>query len=165
MAFSRVLIILLTLTLFATLVFDCQAYEVGSELDVVSAIDRAEFALASAYDAVLDAEHNGENVLNLLAKLNIGGEYLTNARIWWSLGEFENSTRFATLCYDVAEEVRNEATKAENAAYGLWVQNLWLRMLVSIICMVFVVLLSSLAWRTFKRHYYRRVLKMKVERP
>jgi len=163
MSVSKFFLVLLVLSVFAALIFASGVPEARSENVVSSAIDRAEASMASAYEAVLDAEQAGANVSGLLARLNVAGEYLANAHMSYRLGDFENATRFANLCYDVGEEVRNEAYELKNEAYGLWITDLVVRMTGSIIGVVVIVFLSFLVWRAFKRRYHKRILGMKPE--
>ena len=163
MSVSKLFLVLLILSAFAAPVFVSEAFAVDSKDVAVSAVDRAEVAVVSAYEAVLDAEEAGADVSGLLVRLNVAGEYLASARVWYELGDFDNATRFADLCYDVGEEVRSEAVELKNEAHGLWVTGLFVRMTVSIFGVVFVVFLSFMVWRAFKRRYRKRVLGMRPE--
>jgi len=159
---SKLLLILAVLSLFLLPVLISKV-NASSEGMAASAINQAEESVTSAYEAVLDAEQAGANVSGLLARLNVAGEYLANAYIWHRLGDFENAIRFADLCYDVGEEVRNEAVELKNEAYGSWVTDLVMRMTGSMIGVVIIVFLSFLVWGAFKRRYKERVLGMKPE--
>jgi len=163
MSVSKLFFVLLFLFVFAAPVLVSEAFGAYGEDVAASAVDRAEVAVVSAYEAVLGAEQAGADVTDLLARLNVAGEYLANAHVLYSLGDFENATRFANLCYDVGEEVRNEAVELKNEAHELWVTNLIVRMNLSIISVVIIVFLSFLGWHVFKRRYHRRILGMKPE--
>ena len=163
MSFSKLFFVSLILSVFAFSILIPGAFGVESEGVAASAIDRAEVAMVSAYETVLSAEEVGADVSGLLAKLNVAGGYLASANVWFGLGDFENATRFANLCYDVGEEVRNEAVELKNEAHELWVTNLIVRMNLSIISVVIIVFLSFLGWHVFKRRYHRRILGMKPE--
>lgn len=163
MSFSKPLFVLLVLLVLSVPFFSSEAFEVHGEEVVTSDIESAEDAMISAYEAVSDAEHAGANASGLLARLNVAGEYLANAHIWYCLGDFDSATRFANLCYDVAEEVRNEAYELENETYGLRVTSLVVRTTGSMIAVIIIVFLSFFGWRVFKRRYQKRVLEMKPE--
>jgi len=128
-----------------------------------SAIEQAEGVMASAYEAVLEAEQVGANVSGSLARLNIAAENLANAHICHSLGDFENATRFANLCYNIGEEVTSEAHRLKIEAYGPHVASLWMRAIVSIVSTVGIILASFLGWYVFKGRYHKRMLRMKPE--
>lgn len=128
-----------------------------------SAIEQAEDVMASAYEAVLEVEQVGADVSGLLDRLNIAMENLANAHIWLGLGDFENATRFANLCYSIGEEVGNEAHKLKIEAYGPHVTSLWVRTTVSIVSISGIILASFWGWYVFKRRYHKRMLRMKPE--
>ena len=160
---SKLFFVLLILSVFAVPVLVSGVFGVDGEDVAASAVDRAEVAVVSAYEAVLDAEEAGVDVSGLLVRLNVAGEYLADARIWYGLGDFENATRLAGLCYDVGEEVSNEAYGLRNEAHGLWVTDVVVRMTGSIFGVVVVVFLGFVVWRVFKRRYHRRVLGLRPE--
>jgi hypothetical protein len=163
MSFSRPIFALLILLVLLVSFFSSEAFGVDGEKVVTSDIERAEDAMISAYEAVSDAEHAGANVSGLLTRLNDAGEYLANANIWYGLKNLDNATRFSNLCYDVAEEVRNEAYELENKAFGLRSTCLVLTTIGSFIAVIIIVFVSLFGWRAFKRRYQKRVLEMKPE--
>jgi len=128
-----------------------------------SAIKQAEATMVSAYEAVLEAEQVGANVSDLLARLNVAAENLANAHIRQGLGDFENATRFANLCYDIGEEVRGEARKLKIETYRPYVTSLLIRTIVSNASIIGIILASFLGWHAFKRRYYKRMLRMKPQ--
>lgn len=128
-----------------------------------SAIEQAEVIMTSAYEVILEAEQVGANVSDLLTQLNVAAENLANAHIRHGLGDFENATRFANLCYNIGQEVRSEAYKLKIEAYGPHVTSLLMRAIVSIVGISSIILASFLGWYAFKRRYHKRVLGMKPE--
>jgi hypothetical protein len=155
---SKLFFVLLVLSVFVP-----GALGVDGEDVAVSAVDRAEVAAASAYEAVLDAEEAGVDVSGLLAELNVAGRYLAQAHVWLGLGDFDEATRFADLCYDVVVDVRKEAYGLQNEDHGSWVTDSVVRMTGSIVGVVVVVFLGFVVWRVFKRRYRRRVLGLRPE--
>jgi hypothetical protein len=160
---SKMFFVLLVLSVYAVSVFVPGALGVDGEDVAVSAVDRAEVAAASAYEAVLDAEEAGVDISGLLAELNVAGRYLAQAHVWLGLGDFDEATRFADLCYDVVVDVRNEAYGLKNEGHGLWVNDSVVRMTGSIVGVVVVVFVGFVVWRVFKRRYRRRVLGLRPE--
>lgn len=160
---SKLFLVLLILSVFAVPVFVSEAFAVDGEDVAASAVDRAEAAVVSAYDAVLGAERVGADVSGLLARLDVAGEYLASSHVWYGLGVYDNATRFADLCYDVGREVRRDAVGLKSEAYELLVRDLWLKLILSVVGVVCVVFLSFLVWRAFKRRYRKRVLGMRPE--
>ena len=155
--------VLLIFSAFAASVIVSETSGAYGENVVALAVEEAEAAVVSAYEAVLDAEQAGAKVSGLLVRLNVAGEYLANAHIWLGLGDFDNATRLASLCDETAEEVRKGANELKNEAYGLRVTDLVVRMTGSIIGVVIIVFLSFLVWGAFRRRYHKRVLEMKAE--
>jgi len=160
---SKLFFVLLILFVYAVPVFVPGVLGVDGEDVAVSAVDRAEVAAASAYEAILDAEEAGVDVSGLLAELNVAGRYLDEAHVWLGLGDFDEATRFADLCYDIAADVRNEAYGLINEDHGPWVTDSVVRMTGSIVGVVVVVFVGFVVWRVFKRRYRRRVLGLRPE--
>jgi len=136
MSFSKLFFVLLFLSVFAVPLFVPGVFGADGEDVAVSAIDRAEVAMVSAYAVVLDAEQVGVNVSGLLDTLNVGGEYLVEAHVWFGLGDFENASRLADFCYGVVVGVGREAVELGNEAQGLRVNDRVLRMVGSMVGVV-----------------------------
>jgi len=126
-------------------------------------VAEAEEALASAYEAVLQADEAGADVSGLLDKLNVGSEYLVEAYIWVPLGDSENISHFAGLCYDIALDVHSDAVEAIDEARNSEMNEFVLVMLGSVAGVILVVVLCSVGWHIFKKRYYKKVLGLKPE--
>jgi len=163
MSFSRLFFVLLVLSVFAVPILVPGALGADGEDVAASAVDRAEVAVVSAYEAVLDAERAGADVSGLLDRLNVAGEYLAEAHVWLGLGGYESATRLADLCYDAVEGVGSDAVELRSEAHGLWVADSVVRMTGSMVGVVVVVFLGFVVWRVFKRRYRRRVLGLRPE--
>jgi len=132
--------------------------------DVVALdIAEAEEVLGSAYGAVLDAEEAGANVSGLLVRLNLGGEYLAEAYVWYRLGVSENASRFAGLCSEVVGDVGSEAVGLRDEAERLGEADFVVKMVGSVVGVVVVVFLGFVVWRVFRRRYVGRVLGLRPE--
>lgn len=163
MSGSKLSFVLLILFVCAVPVFIPVGLGADSEDMAVSAVDKAEVAAASAYEAVLDAEEGGANVLGLLGELNVAGVYLAEAHVWLRLGNFDEAARFADLCYDAAEDVRNEACGLKNDEHGFWVTDSVVTIFSSLVGVVIVGFLGFVVWRVFNRRYRKRVLGLRPE--
>jgi hypothetical protein len=128
-----------------------------------TAIDRADSAIASAYQAVLEVEEAGANASGLLKDLDFGAEALAKANILYRIEDFDEAVYFAELCYDSVVEVTAEANRLRDLAVTERKQRLLLTSLTSTFGVGFVILGGILGWRLFKRWYYRRVLKMRPD--
>ena len=151
----------LLLILFSGLTLSTSAS--SNQETAILSISEADYSMVQVHEVVLDAEEAGADVSGLLDRLDFAGEYLAVANIWYRLGDFENATRFAGLCFDVVEEVRSEAYRLKDEAYGLRVAGLFVRIILSFVGVGVVVLLSYVVWRAFKRRYRRRVLGLELE--
>ena len=136
----------------------------ASSEDVATlSITQAEETLASAFEAVLDAEMAGANVSGLLGRLNLGGEYLAEAYVWYRLEVSENASRFADLCFEVVGDVRGEAVELRDEAKSLGEADFVVKMVGSAVGVIVVVVVGFVVWRGFRRRYCRRVLGLRPE--
>ena len=158
---KRVFVVLLLVSVASTGVSATLAVD-GAGV-AAAAIDRAETAVVSAYDAVLRAEQTGADVSALLVRLNVAGEQLANAHSLLTSGDYPAATRSADLSYDATVNVVAEASALREAAQRGAEQTLWTRTVTSIIAAVSVGFLSYLSWRVFKRRYHKRIVGMKPE--
>jgi len=126
-------------------------------------VAEAEKALVLAYDAVLEAEEAGANVSGLLARLNLGGEYLAEAYVWVRLGDSESAARFAGLCVEVVGDIRGEAVGLKEEAHGWWVLDVSVRLIWSVFGMIVIVVVGYVVWHVFRRRYLERVLGSRPE--
>jgi len=136
----------------------------ASSEDVATlSITQAEETLASAFEAVLDAEMAGANVSGLFGRLNIAGEYLSEAYVWYRSGDSENASRFAGLCYDVVEDLKSEAVELRDETKRLGDAEFVVTIFGSVVGMIVVVVSGYVVWRVFKRRYRRQVLGLRPE--
>ncbi len=135
----------------------------SSENLVTVSLTEAEEALASSYGAVLAAEQAGANVSGLFGRLNVGGEYLSEAYVWYRLGDSENTSRFAGICSDIVEDVRSDAIELRAEAKRLGDAEFVAKVFGSVVGVIAVVVSCSVVWRVFKRRYRRQVLGLRPE--
>jgi len=160
MSFLKSFVFLLVLFVFVSVVSVFEASALSEDVAAL-AIEEAEGVVASAYEAVLEAEEAGANISVLVARLNDAGEDLAQAHVSYRVGDFEGAARFADLCREIGEGVRVEALGLRNLAVLEAVQRFWWTMTMSIMSAVTILCLSLLGWRIFKRRYFRRVLGMR----
>jgi len=135
----------------------------SSENLVTVSLTEAEEALASSYGAVLAAEQAGANVSGLFARLNIGGEYLSEAYVWYRLGDSANTNHFAGLCSDLVKDVRSDAVELRDEAQRVKDAENVITIFGSVVAVVVVVISCFVSWSIFKRNYRRRVLELSPE--
>ena len=94
---------------------------------------------------------------------NEAGELLTNARMKYELGNYDQAASLASSCSEISKKVKSEASELQHEASVLWAMDVGLAMTESVILMIAVILGSLWSWRAFKKRYYKRILKMKPE--
>ena len=114
--------------------------------DVPSIVSITQHATEVAVQEARHAEEAGADVSGLLAKLTVGGEHLAEARVWFSLGDFDSASLLAGLCYDVAEEVRFEAEELRSEVYGFQVVSVFVKVSGSVVGVVVVLALGTVIW-------------------
>jgi len=135
---------------------------IASEGVVNSAIETAESAVISAFEAVTEAEQAGGNVTGLLANLTEAGEFLAAAQMSYGNGD-DNAVYFANLSRNIGDEVKGDAYELQISAWNENIQRMLFTGIGSFSGMILVILGSLWFWRFFKRWYFRRVLRMKPE--
>lgn len=135
----------------------------SSEDVAILSITQAEESLASAFEAVLDAEMAGANVSGLLGRLNVGGEYLAEAYAYVRLGDSENAGRFAGLCVEAVDDVESEAVGLRDEAVRLGEADFGVKFFGSVVGVVVVVVAGFVVWRVFRRRYHEKVLGLRPE--
>jgi len=133
------------------------------ESGALSAIESAELAVGLAYEAVLEAEGAGANVLGLLDELNDGSEALSKAYMSNRVGNFDDAIYFANLCCDLVGGIEAEANELRDVAVVDRSQRLLLTSFRSVLAVVCIFCVGFFGWRFFKSRYHRLVLKMKPE--
>ena len=124
-------------------------------------ISNAEQSLSQAFVAVLDAEKAGANVSGLLNRLNDGADLLSQSRVAFDDGSFDEAARLANSSTGVSGEVWDEAARFSVEASDAAVDRGWLFLAVSIVAVSIALVASIFGYRYFKRYYYRRLLRMK----
>lgn len=126
-----------------------------------STISEAEQSMARAYEAVLDAERIGADISSLLVRLNDAAALLSEARMAFEVGDFEEATRFAESTSEVGYEVVDEAELLEIEANNAQVHRSWWFLGSSALGVSVVLVASLLGYEFFKRRYYKRLSKMR----
>jgi len=157
------LLVLFFVFAFSVSIIMSEAFASHLEDTATSSIEKAENALISAYQAVLETERVGTNVAALLTRLNEAGESLVKAQVAFRLEDFDEAVRSADLCYEVGEDVKRQAEELLLVAYSSSVVGNWLTVTGSLVSVIAIVFGSFWGWRVFKRRYIRRVLKKKPE--
>ena len=133
-------------------------------IDVVGAseaINQAEMKIALAFSAVADAYNAGADVKELLEKLVVAGDFLTEANMAFRSGDFETAYSLALNC---RSNIENLDTEAEVLMANVYAEKnnliIW-TVTGSFVGLILLVVLGIIGWRFLKRHYYERVFDMK----
>ena len=153
MSILRFLYALMTIFVFANMVFVSPILANNNEETASLAIADAEETIISTYGAVLEAEQAGGNVTDLFARLNEAGEFLAAANVSYRNGDFDNAIYFANLSKNIGEEVKNEAFELKGSAWNEGVQRMMFTMLGSFSGIILVILGSLWIWRFLNRRY------------
>ena len=161
MSVLKFCVLLLVLVQISTMLSPAAALD--SEGEAVLAIGAAEEVMASAYQAVREAEMAGADISGFSELLTDAAQILAQAHTSFRVEDFDSAVRFANLTNEIGEEVKVKAYRLRDLQRGLPVWQMWLTMVQSIFAVLVVVLASFWSWRVFKRIYYRRIGALKPE--
>lgn len=152
-------ITVLLFAIFSMLMLSVSA--AGDQEVAASSISEAEWSMAQAYEAVLDAERFDADVSGLLVQLYDATELLSKARMAFDVGDFDEAKGYAESTSEVGYDVVSEAELLEIEAANARVHSSWVFLGISVLGVSVVVVASVVGYRFFKRRYYRRLSKMK----
>jgi hypothetical protein len=156
----------LSLVVLVFLFFAPHHFVVMAETDqhtASSALNRAEKASASAFQAVVKAEIIGGNVSDLLTQMNDAGMYMTKAQVAFGFNNYDETISHANQCYGISSNVESQANKLRIEADIRHDIDTVIKVVVSAVSSLIICVGSFFAWRAFKRRYQTRSLKMKPE--
>jgi hypothetical protein len=153
-------ILILTFILHSALMFSAHGIHYQ---EVNATISEAEQALATGFEAALDAEEAGANVSSLLVKLNEGGAYFSAARMAFEDGNFSEADRLSGLSYSISVQVESDAQILKAEAINAAFNRFRLYLTSSAVAMVIVVVATFFGYRLLKKRYFKRLLDMKPE--
>ena len=159
----RVIAALFVLFAFVSSVFVPSVMALDVEDVASSAIESAESAVNLAYEAVLEAEGVGANVLGLLDELDDGVEALSKAYMSNRVGSFDDAIYFADLCCDLVGGIEAEANELRDVTVVDRSQHFVFTFFGSVLAVGCISCGGFFGWRFLKSWYHRRVLKMKPE--
>ena len=149
----------LLLVLFLMLMFPVSA--AGNQEVAASSISEAELSMVQAYEAVLDAESADADVSGLLVRLNDAAALLSEARMTFDVGDFDEAAGYAESTSEVVYEIVDEVELLEIEVANARVYSSWVFLVISVLGVSVVVVASVFGYSFFKRRYYRRLSKMK----
>ncbi|MCW3997873.1 MAG: hypothetical protein NWF10_04815 [Candidatus Bathyarchaeota archaeon] len=132
-------------------------------VEATSAINQAELSLNSAFVAVAEADDAGADVVRLLDKLDVAGDFLSGAHLAFRAGDHESASLLAVECSNSVEGLATDAGWLKADAERTKTNNLLLTAVGSGVGLVLLLVLGIVGWRVFKKRYSERVLEMRPE--
>jgi hypothetical protein len=149
----RISLLLFLFLIAIQLMPTCSAFNSDEAADAISLAGQD---LGSAYSAVADAEKVGVDVTELQAKLSVSGDFLSEANIAFSIGDYENARLLAIESNRGLEGVASDATRLKGEAENTHNDLVFLTVFGSSIGLFLVIVLGSLGWRFLKKWYSRQ---------
>lgn len=152
--------------LLALLAFSCIAPFglVFAQSDLAdSQLQAANSAVNLAFDAVLDAETTGGDVMSLLVDFNSASNLLAQAQNSYRSGDFASAVDQAADAISVAEQVTSQAQVAKQTGFIESQNVFWGAIAVSVIGIVIFVLVLSFVWWLFRKNYDYKFSSLKPE--
>jgi hypothetical protein len=132
-----------------------------SPTDAGGALRNAEENLALAYVYVAEAERAGANISELLARLVYAGGLLAEAKNSYGAGDYERAYSLAINCSSAVNNVASEASDLKLKAEEAYGERLLFTVGISSAGLSVLFVLSLFVWRSLRKWYVGRVLKMK----
>jgi hypothetical protein len=132
-----------------------------SPTDAEEALRNAEENLASAYVHVAEAERAGADISELLARLVYADGLLAEAKNSYSTGDYEKAYSLAINCSSTVNNIASEASDLKLKAEEAYGERLMFTAGISSVGLSVLFVLSLFVWRSLRKWYVGRVLKMK----
>jgi hypothetical protein len=145
-----VAIFTIELIIAATLMNVCLAIE---PVEVNSAIDQAEIALTSASVAVDRAYSAGADISELLNKLSIAGDLLSEADMALRAGNYETANLLAIKSENALDGIASNANQLKADAEKTKTNTLLLTVAGSSVGLVLLVVLGIIGWWFLRKRY------------
>lgn len=122
-----------------------------TEDEAASALAGAETEMILAYQALLMAEEAGADVSDLLAQLNESAEFLTQARMAFQSGNFDEAVTLAAVSRNIGLDVQGDSASLKNLALSENLRRMMFAMTASMVSIALIALGSFWVWRILKR--------------
>ena len=148
MAASRsCLVCLIVLVFLSSSFLMLSAVAATSREIAVSSVSEAEQSLSQAFVAVSGAEKAGANVSSLLVRLSEGADLLSQSRLAFDTGSFDEAVRLANLSTGVSGEVWDEAARLSVEVSDAAVDRGWWFLAISVVAVSIVLVASAVGYR------------------
>ncbi len=153
LSIMRFAFVLVLLSAVASQLFLSVTIAESSEDEATSALARAEEAVVSAYQAVLETEGAGANVSDLLVRLNEAGGFLTRGRMAYDIGDFDSALDFAVHCQEKLNGFVVDADALREAAMQERYLDFMVNVVGSVMGAVGVVCVGFVSWSFLNRKH------------
>jgi ATP-dependent Zn protease len=128
-----------------------------------SKMQAANDAVKRAFNAVLDAEKAGANVIGLLAQINTVQGILAQAENSYRTGNTNSAAAQADNVFSIAQQITTVAQNAKQDAIISSQNNFWLTIAFTVVSTIMFLEALILFWLWFKRRYIKNLSEAKPE--
>jgi hypothetical protein len=128
-----------------------------------SKMQAANDAVKRAFNAVLDAEKAGANVIGLLAQINTVQGILAQAENSYRTGNTNSAAAQADNVFSIAQQITTAAQNAKQDAIISSQNNFWLTIAFTVVSTIMFLEALILFWLWFKRRYIKNLSEAKPE--
>lgn len=151
---------IVALALAAATLTSCYAIDA---VDADLALTEAESKLNIAFESVADAEAAGANIENLLSKIKVAGDLMSEAHFAFRADDYETAVTLAAECSNSIEILVIEAVNLTSEAEEDRLNSLILTATGSGAGLVLLIILGIVGWSILAKSNRERLLKMKPE--
>ncbi len=134
-----------------------------TQSEASAALSTAEAASISAYVAVGEASAEGANTSELLRKMNVAADALSNAWNAYGLGNYDEAYNEAVNCSSQLDGIATNASDLRSRFQNANMQAFFLTVGVSIGGICVLAILSLLGWNYLKKRHLKKMLTMRPQ--
>ena len=134
---------------------------VSAESVVLIEINEAESDIIQGYNAIILAEQNGVDIINLVKDLNEAIDLLSEGRIYYNRGDYSAALPLVTECKEISNVVWEEATALHISAVEESEIKYFQNFILSRVSIIIIFFSFVFLWKIFKQYYIKKLLGMK----
>ncbi len=124
-------------------------------------INVAESDIIQGYAAIILAEQNGVDIINLVKDLNEAIDLLSEARIYYGRGDYNAALPLVAECKEISNVVWKEATTLHISAVEESEQKFFQSFILTRVSIIIIFFSFVFLWKIFKQAYIKKLLGMK----
>jgi hypothetical protein len=133
------------------------------DIEASNSINQAELILNSGFILVAQGQELGVDVAEFITKLAVAGDFLSEAHLMFRVSDYEAANLFALECIKTVKRLNEEVDGLILDAEKTRSDVMFLNLIGSVVGLVFLVILSNIFWKFFKKWYFKKVLEKKPE--